>query len=493
MTDVSDMELLRCYHREGSEAAFAELVERHLSLVYSAALRHVGIAAQAEEVTQAVFIILARKAGSLRSDIVLESWLYTTTRLTALGFLRGERRRQFREQEAYMQSNLQEANHDSVWNQLAPLLDEAMSRLGKKDRDAVMIRFFKDKSLREVASELKLNETAAQKRVHRAVEKLRRFFTKRGVILPAAVLTAAISTHSVRAAPMALAKSVTAVATMKGSIGLASTLTLVKGTMKTMTWIKIKFAIFVSTVVLLASGAATVAISQTNANISDGLTAAEIFKQSKDAYAALSSYSDEGETVSTLGDTSVGSHKFSIKLARPNLYRIEWRQEVFAGFANKGIVWSAGSGDFMIMDGGNVQKQGSRESALAGATGISGGAAARIPGTFFIMNWGNQLGLSTSGEKRQADEKVGDTDCYVFTSESKGRNRTLWIGKKDFLIWQIRNFTSAEALKATLAEAARRHPSLPARPQMEYKNAISTETHRNIVVNQQLSPADFQQ
>src|ERR1017187_6883066 len=184
MHDTSVMELMRDFDRQGSEAAFAVLVQRHINLVYSVALRHVGIAAHAEEITQAVFIILARKAASLRADTILEGWLHETTQLTALSFLRGERRRQFREQEAYMQSTLQESADASTWNQLAPLLDEAMSRLGKKDRDAVMLRFFKEKNLREVATALKVNEAAAQRRVYRAVEKLRRFFTKRGVVLP---------------------------------------------------------------------------------------------------------------------------------------------------------------------------------------------------------------------------------------------------------------------------------------------------------------------
>src|ERR1051325_6661943 len=121
MPDVSDMELLREYNRHGSEAAFAELVQRHINLIYSVALRHVGIAAHAEEITQVVFVILARKAASLRSDTILEGWLYETTRLTALSFLRGERRRQFREQEAYMQSTLPDSTNDVLWNQLAPL------------------------------------------------------------------------------------------------------------------------------------------------------------------------------------------------------------------------------------------------------------------------------------------------------------------------------------------------------------------------------------
>ena len=173
MSDVSDMELLRKYDQQGSEEAFAELVRRHLNLVYSAALRHVGIAALAEEISQAVFVILARKAGRLHRNTILEGWLYETTRLTALTFMRGERRRQRREQEAFMQSRLQGPDEVSTWNQLAPLLDKSMSRLGKKDRDAVILRFFKDKNLAEVATALHVSDSAAQRRVHRALEKLR--------------------------------------------------------------------------------------------------------------------------------------------------------------------------------------------------------------------------------------------------------------------------------------------------------------------------------
>jgi len=251
MPDLSDMELVRDYDRQGSETAFAALVQRHVNLVYSVALRHVGIAAHAEEITQVVFVIFARKAASLRADTILEGWLHETTRLTALSFLRGERRRQFREQEAYMQSTVQESADASTWNQLAPLLDEALSRLGKKDRDAVMLRFFKEKSLGEVSAALNITEAAAQSRVHRAVEKLRRFFTKRGVVIPAAVLAAVISANSVQAAPVALAKSVTVAAIAKGTTASISTLTLIKETLKIMAWTKVKTAF--TTAVILAT------------------------------------------------------------------------------------------------------------------------------------------------------------------------------------------------------------------------------------------------
>jgi RNA polymerase sigma factor (sigma-70 family) len=262
MRDASDMELLREYARQNSEAAFAELVCRHINLVYSAALRHVGIAAQAEEITQAVFVILARKAASLREDQILDAWLFETTRLTALSFLRGERRRQFREQEAYMQSILQESTPDPVWQQLAPLLDDAMMRLGRRDREAVVLRFFKGRSLGEVAAALNIKEPAAQKCVSRALEKLRHHFARRGVDSTAAVIGETISASSIQAAPVTLAKTVTAVAIAKGAAASASTLTLIKGALKIMAWTKVKTTIVAGVIVLLAAGTATVTFEQ---------------------------------------------------------------------------------------------------------------------------------------------------------------------------------------------------------------------------------------
>src|SRR5579863_4583059 len=123
MADMNDMELLREYDRLGSEEAFAQLVKKHVNLVYSVALRRVGVPSHAEEITQVVFVILARKARSLRAGTILEGWLHETTRLTALDFLRRERRRQLREQEACMESSLRSQPDQPHWNDLAPSLD----------------------------------------------------------------------------------------------------------------------------------------------------------------------------------------------------------------------------------------------------------------------------------------------------------------------------------------------------------------------------------
>jgi len=217
MPDNDDIALLTQY-AGGNESAFTLLVERYINLVYSTALRQVCNPSHAEEITQAVFIILTQKAKSLAPKTILSGWLYQTARLTAANYLRSEIRRQHREQEAYMQSTLAETDA-AAWEHVAPLLDEAMGRLGEADRNVIVLRFFENKTSQEVATTLKLNDVTARKRVSRALEKLRKFFTKRGVVLPVAVLTAAISANSIQAAPVGLAARISATAKRDGCFG----------------------------------------------------------------------------------------------------------------------------------------------------------------------------------------------------------------------------------------------------------------------------------
>jgi RNA polymerase sigma factor (sigma-70 family) len=264
-----DIALLRDYAWNNSEAAFAALVSRHVNLVYSVALRSVRDAHLAGEITQAVFIILARKADSLGDKTILPGWLCRTARYASTNALTIQRRRQRREQEAYMQNILSEAEpmNEETWNQIAPLLDGAMEQLGQKDHDALVLRFFENKSFAEVGANLGASEDAAKMRVNRALEKLRKFFTKRGVSSTTAIIAGTISANSVQAAPVALVKSITAVAIVKGSIATASTITLVKGTMKMIAWLKIKFAAGVGATALLIGGVATVIASEWNLDL----------------------------------------------------------------------------------------------------------------------------------------------------------------------------------------------------------------------------------
>jgi RNA polymerase sigma factor (sigma-70 family) len=225
------MTLVREFAARRSETAFAELVQRHLALVHSAALRQTGDAHLAEEITQAVFIILARKAGTLGDKTILSAWLYRTAHYAAADALKNRRRRAAREQEAYMESTLNQTDNDpsrpgeataEAWAQLAPLLDDALNDLGETDRAALVLRYFENKSAGEIAAALRMKEAAAQKRVTRALEKLRAKFVKRGVTLTATAIAGAVASNAIQAAPAALAASITTAALTGTSLTLAT-------------------------------------------------------------------------------------------------------------------------------------------------------------------------------------------------------------------------------------------------------------------------------
>ena len=250
---LDDQQLLRRYAADHSEAAFGELVARHVNLVYSAALRQTnGDAHLAQDVAQMVFADLARKAASLSANVVLAGWLHRATRYAANQIRRTDHRRRAREQEAVMMNAIQSESTPD-WEQIRPMLDEALDRLSPDDRDALLLRYFEQRSLAEVGTALGSNEDAARKRVSRALEKLREFFGKRGVTTTAAVLTTVISANAVQIAPAGLAAALTS-ASLAGAAAGTGAFTLLK--LMTMTNLKIGL----STIVV--AGAATTLVIQ---------------------------------------------------------------------------------------------------------------------------------------------------------------------------------------------------------------------------------------
>lgn len=268
---MEDAALLKEYVARNSEDAFRELVNRHLDLVYATALRQVRCAHLAEDVSQAVFIALAQKAHLFSHDVILEGWLFRATRFASANALRSERRYLHKIQEASRMQIQADADSDqNVWDQVVPVLNETMGELGEKDRDAVLLRFFKQQSFRQVAQRLGTTEEAAKKRVARALKTLAHLMAQRGVTVPATVLAATITANATNPTPVGLALSVVSVAASKGAGASGSILTLTKGTLMFMAWSKCK-TITVTTVVilLLGTGGALVLKESKRQNASD--------------------------------------------------------------------------------------------------------------------------------------------------------------------------------------------------------------------------------
>jgi RNA polymerase sigma factor (sigma-70 family) len=224
VNSLTDQQLLRDYTSDRSEVAFAELVQRHVDLVYSAALRMVCDSHLAEDVTQAVFVALAKNAAQLTDRPVLSGWLHRTAQNIAAQTVRTDVRRRAREQEAAAMNELLSTEPDAVWEHIEPHLDAALGELSEPDRDALLLRYFERKSAREMAQTLGISDDAAQKRVSRAVERLREFFAKRGVTVGTSGLVVVISANAVQAAPVGLAVTISAAAALAGTT-LAATAT----------------------------------------------------------------------------------------------------------------------------------------------------------------------------------------------------------------------------------------------------------------------------
>jgi RNA polymerase sigma factor (sigma-70 family) len=259
-----DPELLRRYAGTKSEEAFAELVRRHLDLVYSAALRQVnGDTHLAQDVAQTVFTDLARKAAPLARRGTLTGWLYTSTHFAAAKIVRTENRRRDREEKFMREpsnNTAQEVGRVTPcapdWEKLRPMLDEVMHELKEPDREAILLRYFENRPFAEIGGKLGLNENAARMRVERALETLRSVFLRRGVAATTA-LASVISANAVQLAPAGLAATLTN--TSLAAAGTGTTLTL----LKFMTLTKLKLGISA----LVVAGAATALVVQHQAQI----------------------------------------------------------------------------------------------------------------------------------------------------------------------------------------------------------------------------------
>jgi RNA polymerase sigma factor (sigma-70 family) len=234
MNDWTDQQLLHDYAERRSDAAFGELVRRHVDAVYSAAWRMTGEEQSSRDAVQAVFVVLAQNARRVASHPVLSGWLHCTARNMAAKNVRTEVRRRAREQEAFAMNQLLADESGAAWEQIAPELDAALGELSEADRDAVMLRYFEKKSAPEMAEILAISEEAAQKRVSRAVERLRALFAKRGVAVGVGGLAVLITANAVQSAPVGLAAAIaTSVALTGSAVATTVVMTLLQKTVIT--------------------------------------------------------------------------------------------------------------------------------------------------------------------------------------------------------------------------------------------------------------------
>lgn len=251
---MNDAELLRGFVERREEAAFAQLVERHLNPVYSTALRMVREPALAEDVAQSVFVQLARKAPTIREAQSIPGWLYRVTHCQAVNAVRAEQTRRRYEAEA-----MKDAQPDlhAAWESISSGLEEAIATLNPAEQDLVVMRYFQNRSWREVGAAVALSEDTVQRRVDRALNKLRAYFGRTGVAVPATVIGLAVAAYAVHAAPAGLAADVTAASLAQAAAGNSPGALLILKTMlmkkSTVVLLAVALAAIVSVPVLLWS------------------------------------------------------------------------------------------------------------------------------------------------------------------------------------------------------------------------------------------------
>ena len=270
---TEDVNLLAKFSAHRDENAFRELVTRHLDLVYSTALRVLnGDTHLAEDVAQKVFADLARKAPSLPRDVVITGWLYEAARFTAANTVRGEQRRRTREQEALAMQHLT-SEPEAPWTHIAPYLDEAMGEISPSDRNAILLRYFQNQDFQSVGRALGVSDDTAQKRVSRAIERVRALLAKRGVTIGTSGLIVILSANAVQAAPAGMA-AVISTAAILGEMTAPTSATIAATKVIAMTTLQ-KSLIAGALALALAGGVTTILLTKST-DAREGFVAADV-------------------------------------------------------------------------------------------------------------------------------------------------------------------------------------------------------------------------
>ena len=457
---MEDRQLLQRFVKDNSQEAFALLTARYLNLVYAVCRREMDDADAAEDVTQAVFLILARKAPSLGRNVVLSGWLFQTARFAAKNArLTAQRRAAYEQKAAEALMEQQMGTEETEWTEIEPLLNQSLAALKPGDRDCLLLRFFQGQSFAEVGAALGLSEEAARKRVTRSLEKMRQFFTKNGVIVPALALPVLLTAHAAKAAPITCQDGVTALinSAYAGHTTTAATgshaYQLSEGTLKAMKIVRLKLAAGI-TVIALSVGTYAVAKEISVSHSKPGhvlqqvpgqtLTAAQIAGRCRAAYAALSTYQANvavvtqsrvpTETVPVQYQTTA-----TIKFAPSGKLRVSGTDLSHNPYAyiSDGIETEETTASIK----GAWRRDKDTEMAVASTAGISSGAATIIPALLLGTGIGKPLVLGKLPDAEVREDNVDGKLCYVLIAHSESPTRIEtqigWIDEKTLLLRRI--------------------------------------------------------
>jgi RNA polymerase sigma factor (sigma-70 family) len=458
--NTEDTKLLGGYAEERSEAAFSAIMARYRRLVYSTCLRELKDIALAEDATQVVFLILARKATSLRRDVNLSGWLFITARFTA----RELRRRQYRRAERIIALSEHTAGEDknALWNQIDSDLNECLMRLGEKDRLAILLRFFEQWNFAEIAPALGQTEDGARHRVNRALEKLRRILAMKGVVVPAVMLASLLTENVVKPVPAnAGSVHVTQSQSVKTMTGEVLKAMFIKKVTAAAVSITIAGTIFGGITIVRAQveSSSPTAVPTPNLELSavpnrpvsqsgpaapestvpdSDLSASQVVANSIKAYAGLTSYSCHVE-----GDLNIGTGPGSVGTADINFVRpahlsaigTTGRMEGVGGFPYQLLI--VGPSSTFKMAFISNQTYSSPDEGIAAATGVSCSTASTIPSLLLNSSSGASPFNTGANYDASVTRETIDGDICDRVDEKSPEQQTFWISQKTNLIYRL--------------------------------------------------------
>lgn len=409
---MDDWRRLKQYAQGGSEAAFTELIRRHTDLVYSVCLREIGDTMLAEEATQAVFLVLAQKAGTLRQEAALASWLFATARLTSRSILRRESRRRRREEQAAQDMAQAMPPEPNRWEEAEPLLNDALSTLSAAQRSLIIRRFWEDRPLADIGHSLGISEDAARMRLNRALDRLRRWLAAQNVALSAAALAAGLPL-AVRPAPARCAEALTRLPLPPAAPpdpAFPPSLTA-QGVLRTMNTHRLKLQWGAAALVACLSLGTAGAVQVSHQRHAQTVAAAQKAQQKQNQAAALAVLDQMYATYAAMHSfrCSVRSHEEPLTTDQSATYELERPNKIRFSRATLVDIESSGSA-LAVCDGSNLYVTCTENKGLANRY------AKILPSNYF-STFGGLVGPGTGAFNGMPSVALGDKPTSDMSQE----------------------------------------------------------------------------